>query len=64
MPALAEIGGTGQETGEDGPASGPAAEAATAAGCPAKKHNYVSTYSTNKLGLKVISVAQKTQFIS
>lgn len=35
VPVLAETGGTGQATGEDDPASKPAAGAATAAGCPA-----------------------------
>lgn len=34
VPVLAETGGTGQETGEDDPASKPAAGAATTAGCP------------------------------
>lgn len=37
VPVLAETGGTGQETGDDGPASKPAAGAATAAECPATK---------------------------
>lgn len=45
VPVLAETGGTGQATGEDDPASKPAAGAATAAGCPATK--------TNKQGRKV-----------
>lgn len=36
VPVLVETVGTGQETGEDGLASKPAAGAATTAGCPTK----------------------------
>lgn len=52
VPVQAERGGTGQETGEDAPASKPAAGAATAAGCPATKtQTCFNIYGTHEAGL-------------
>lgn len=58
MPVLAETGGTGLETGEDDPASEPAAGAATAAGCPATKTQTCFTLQHKYTGLK----ANRSQF--
>lgn len=48
VPVLAETGGTGQVTGEDDPASKPAAGAATAAGCPIDKNMFQYAAQINK----------------